>query len=352
MLRLHRLRRSHFGTSRILVALVVATATLALAGVEAASATAPALSKSGPADEGPYPWAYPASGHIKVGSGTTVSNTKCTPGTPQFASPYADPCIPKFTGNNGGATYRGVTSNEIVLAQRQFPSTGNSQQVAAQAEAAGVALPAVADQVEQVFLNYFNKVFELYGRKVVIEPMTATGNSTLEALNEGQAQACADAATITDQMHAFGEVGFAANFNGAGGSGPFSTCAAQDHLVEFGGDVYFNEGAFQAENPYVWSTTQNCTLISANEAEVVGTMLAGKPAKYAGEPDLISKTRKFGTYVPNVPAYLTCYRNSSRTSSPSTTCRPATSPTSPTTWTSRRSPSRPRRPSSSSSPKV
>jgi len=37
-------------------------------------------------------------------------------------------------------------------------------------------------------------------------------------------------------------------------------------------------------------------------------MLAKKPAKYAGEADLTSKPRKFGTYVPNVPAYLTCYR--------------------------------------------
>jgi hypothetical protein len=302
----HRPRR--FASPKALLTVAVALSALALGGAAGGSTGGAVLSKSGPADEGPYPYAYPASGSVKVGQGTTVSGLKCKPGVNQFGSPYADPCIAKFTGNNGGATDRGVTSNEIILAQRQFPSTGNSQAVAAQAEAAGVALPAVTDQVEQVFLNYFNKVFDLYGRKVVIEPMTATGNSTLEALNQGQAEACADAATITDQMHAFGEVGFAANFNGAGGSGPFSTCATQDHLVEFGGDVYFNEGSFQAENPYVWSATQNCTLISANEAEVVGNMLAKKPAKYAGEADLTSKPRKFGTYVPNVPAYLTCYR--------------------------------------------
>ena len=73
---------------------------------------------------------------MKVGQGTTVSRIRCKPGVNQFGSPYADPCIAKFTGNNGGATDRGVTSNEIILAQRQFPSTGNSQAVAAQAEAA------------------------------------------------------------------------------------------------------------------------------------------------------------------------------------------------------------------------
>ena len=162
--------------------------------------------------------------------------------------------------------------------------------------------------------------------------MTATGNSTLEALNQGQAQACADAATITDQMHAFGEVGFAANFNGAGGSGPFSTCAAQDHLVEFGGDVYFNEGSFQAENPYVWSATQNCTLISANEGEVVGNMLAKKRPSYAGEADLTSKPASSGPMCRTSPPTSLAINSSCTTSSPSTTSRPVTSRTSPTTW--------------------
>jgi hypothetical protein len=215
------------------------------------------------------------------------------------------PCIPKFTGNNGGATYDGVTSNEILLAQRAFPTTSNSEEIEAQASAAGVALPAVQTQVEQVFLNYFNKAYDLYGRKVVIQNVPATGNATLEALNEGQTQACADAATISDQVHAFAEDGIATNFQ-AGGSGPFSQCAAQDHLVEFDGDAYFNEATFAAENPYVWSTTENCTLGAAQEAEVEGTMLANKKAIYAGSASLRDQTRKLGTYVPNLPAYLQC----------------------------------------------
>jgi hypothetical protein len=303
---IRRLRR--VTTPRTAVTVLVALGSLTLVGVAGGAPTGVVLSKSGPANEGPYPYKYPATGSVTVGSGTTVSGHKCTPGTAQFASPYAVPCIAKFTGNNGGATYDGVTANEIVLAQREFPSTSNSQEIAAQAEAAGVALPQVIDQVEQVFLNYFNKVYDLYGRKVVIEPMQATGNSTVESLNEGQAQACADAATIAQQMHAFGETGIASNFQ-AGGTGPFSQCAAQDHLVEFEGNAYYDEGTFQSENPYVWSNTQNCTTGSQSEAEVVGTMLAGKKATYAGEADLQSKTRKFGTYVPNVPAYLNCTAN-------------------------------------------
>ncbi len=304
-----RHRRTRFGPARVGVTVLVAVAGLALGGVAGGTPSTPVLTKSGPANEGPYPWKYPATGSVKVGSGTTISGQKCTPGTPQFASAYADPCIAKFTGNNGGATARGVTATTITLAQRVFPNSANGAEVASEAEEAGAALPSVTNQIEQVFLNYFNKVYDLYGRKVVIKQMNATGNPTTEALGQGQAQACADAATIADQMHAFGEVGFLANFNGAGGTGPFSQCAAQDHLVEFAGDGYFDETTFQSLNPYVWNLTQNCTTISENEAEVVGTMLANKPAKYAGEADLASKTRKFGTYVPNVPAYLSCTKN-------------------------------------------
>ena len=128
------------------------------------------------------------------------------------------------------------------------------QEIEAQAKAAGGAIPQVISQVQQVFLNYFNKVYDLYGRKVVIKPYTTQASFTTEELGQGQPQACADADTIANQMHAFGETGMT-NGDSYGGTGPFSTCAAQDHLVEFNGDPYYDEAAFEAVNPYVWSTT-------------------------------------------------------------------------------------------------
>jgi hypothetical protein len=276
-----------------------------LTTVGASAATAPTLTKHGPANEGPYPWKYPASGNVKVGSGTTVSGTACTPGALQFNTPYAPPCVAKFTGNNGGATHNGVTATTITLAERTFPSTANQEEIAADLKAAGDAPEEVTNEVQQVFLNYFNKVYDLYGRKVVLQTMNATGNSTLEALGQDQAQACADADTIANQMHAFGEAGIPEDFAG-GGTAPFSTCAAQDGLVEFEGNAYYSETSFQGENPYVWSTTADCQRIAANMAEVVGTELAGKKAIYAGDATLQSSVRKFGTYIPNVPSYINC----------------------------------------------
>ena len=293
--------------SAIVIGVALLTA-LVMVPVAGASSTSPVLKTSGPAGEGPYPWAYPASGGIKAGTGTTSSGATCTPSTPQFDSSYAPPCIAKFTGNNGGATYNGVTASTITLAEREFPSAADTQEIEAEAKAAGGAIPQVISQVQQVFLNYFNRVYDLYGRKVVITPYTTQASFTTEELGQGQPQACADADAIANQMHAFGETGMT-NGDSYGGTGPFSTCAAQDHLVEFDGDPYFDEAAFGALNPYVWSITQNCNTITDSEAEVVATMLGGKKAVYAGDPTLKDQVRKFAAFVPNVSQYLNCTKD-------------------------------------------
>ncbi|HUC35497.1 MAG TPA: hypothetical protein VMR97_00070 [Acidimicrobiales bacterium] len=293
------------GISLVFACSLAAASTLVLGSVAATAAGAPALTKIGPSNEGPYPYAYPASGHIKGGTGTTVSGTACTPSTPQFPGAYAAPCVPKFSGNNGGATYNGVASNTITLAQIEYPTSANEQELAAEAASFGAAPQPTTTQVEQVFLNYFNSVYELYGRHVVIQPVTATGTYVVETLGQGQAQACADATTIADQVHAFGETGIMYETE-AGGTAPFSQCAANDHLVEFNGDGYFGENIFQSQNPYVWSTVPSCTNIASQMAQVIGTELARHKAVYAGEGSLKSSVRKFGIFIPNVNSYIGC----------------------------------------------
>ncbi len=296
-------RTTHLGARAVLAAVAIPVVLL--------MAVVPPVGAAKAKGEGPYPWKYPASGNVQVGTGKTISGQPCSPGKGQFNSPYAAPCIAKWTGNNGGATYNGVTATTITLAMRSFPQTANSQELAAQAKNEGIAVPAVTDQVAQVFLNYFNKVYDLYGRHVKLVEEDAVGNATTEALNGGQAQACADADTIAHTLHAFGEVGFTLDPNrvGGGGTGPFSICAAERGLVEFAGGPYFSEQWFEQYNPYVWNITQDCQRISSNEAEIIAKYLAGKKAIYAGEADLRDKIRKIGTYIPNVQQYIECNGN-------------------------------------------
>ncbi|MGH9007005.1 MAG: hypothetical protein ACRDV6_04710, partial [Acidimicrobiales bacterium] len=74
----HQPRR--FASPKAWLTIAVALSALALGGVASGSTSGSVLSKSGPADEGPYPYAYPASGSVKVGQGTTINGTKCKPG--------------------------------------------------------------------------------------------------------------------------------------------------------------------------------------------------------------------------------------------------------------------------------
>jgi hypothetical protein len=284
------------------VGAVIATVSLVVSAGPLAAGGQP------PKGEGPYPWKYPASGSVKVGSGKTISGQTCSSGTGQFNSPYAAPCIAKWSGNNGGATYNGVTGNTITLAMRTFPETANSQQVVAVAKSEGIAIPSVTDQVTQTFINYFNKVYDLYGRHVKLVEEHSVSNATAEALNQNQSQACADADTITHSLHAFGEVGFSLDPNGVGGggTGPFSVCAAKDGLVEFQGGAYFDEQWYQQNNPYVWGLPQECQRIAVMTGQVFGKYLANKDAIYAGDPALRTKKRVFGIYVPNLPTYGLC----------------------------------------------
>lgn len=307
-----RTRRRAGRSAAVAVSGLAALALVVLVTVPAGATGGIVLSTHGPADEGPYPYAYPASGDIKAGTGTTISGIACKSGVGQFTSPYAAPCVPKFTGSNGGATANGVTATTITLAQLEYPTTATTQSLIAAAKEAGDAPQSTTTQVEQVFLKYFNKVYDLYGRHVVIKPVTATGTYTLEELDQDQTQACADVSKIVNTVHAFAEAGLPYNESYAG-TAPFSKCAAQQHLVEFEGNFYYGETIFQSENPYVWSTTPSCTNIAAQMAEVIGTDLAGKKAIYAGTATLKGKVRKFGTFIPNVDSYIGCNGSSSST---------------------------------------
>ena len=74
-------------------------------------------------------WA-PASGGIEAGTGTTVGGVACKEGVKQVPDlQYSVPCVPKFTGDNGGATSQGVTgvaANESIATGRASSRVSSS----------------------------------------------------------------------------------------------------------------------------------------------------------------------------------------------------------------------------------
>jgi hypothetical protein len=253
---------------------------------------------SGGEGDGDGAW-KPASGDIKVGEGTTVGGIACKEGGKQVPDlQYSIPCVAKFTGDNGGATSRGVTATSIKVVIREFPTTANSQETEKAIRDAGFATADDSRAIREQFQAFLNDNYELYGRKVeFVRYESKFSNATTEALGGGREGACQDATLIADELQAFAVTG---------GGGVFAECAAEKGLVVFGAAAYYSESFYDKWSPYLYNTTMSCDRISTGIAEYMGKRLAGKPAKWAGSPELQKATRKFGTYVPDIEEYQKC----------------------------------------------
>jgi hypothetical protein len=250
------------------------------------------------------PW-RPGSGDIEHGTGTTRGGIPCEPGVGQIEdSVLSVPCLPEFTGDNGGETYRGVTEDTIRIVRRVFPATANSEAVDREQEAAGFATDDVIAEVRSQFVDHLDDQYELYGRKVeIIEYESRFGNGTDEALGQGREGACQDATLIVEELDAFGVVGDPENGTL---SGVFAECAAERDLVVFAGGAHYPESFYADLHPYVWNTVMDCEQVARHVAAYIGTRLSGQPAQYAGDPEMASRERKFGSYSPESVQYSKC----------------------------------------------
>jgi hypothetical protein len=217
---------------------------------------------------------------------------------------YAPPCVAKFTGFNGGKTYNGVDAKTIKLEVRVTVDAGGpaSQTSDKLQEQAGNSTSSQSYQYAQQLLPWFNKNYELYGRKVVLDKFNGQGNSIDEAQDKGQEAACADATNVATSLHAFMDVewGFTEE------TGVFTDCAARQHLFMPLSAPYFPESVFQKWDPYAWDNTMQCERISRDLAEYTGKRLNNRKAKWAGDATLQAANRRFALYVPNDPNYLHC----------------------------------------------
>ncbi|MEX2393649.1 MAG: hypothetical protein WD826_04110 [Actinomycetota bacterium] len=232
--------------------------------------------------------------------GKTRGGFDCAKGIRQIPwSRYAPPCFPAFTGSNGGATSRGVTEKEIVIVHRDFPDTAASQATAAYVQAAGFASPDEFKDTRLKFAAHFNKIFELWGRKVKYIYWTSQyGNSTDEALSKGKEGACADADAIIAEFKPFMVVGDT--------TGVFGECAGERKLMADGAGAYYPDTWYRKYHPYLWAGVMECERIAHMNAEYIGKKLANKPAKWSKDRLLDKSKRVIGLIVPDNDQYSFC----------------------------------------------
>lgn len=237
-------------------------------------------------------------------TGKTRGGFACREGVRQIPwSAYAAECLPRFTGDNGGPTYRGVTDTTIKFVVRRLPG---DTAIGPISSASGFGTPEDWDEARKALVPYFNGTFELYGRKVIIEYFDGKGNVFDEINEKGKQAACEDAKEIATSRNAFGVL----TWGPAGTSGPFSECAAKEGLFVPYGAQWYPESSYRDWHPYVWGQLAAADDMGHDAAEYIGKRLANRKARWAGDEEspgqgFRNRKRSFGMFVPAAPSYRT-----------------------------------------------
>jgi len=208
----------------------------------------------------------------------------CDTSTGKLAVPsgYAPPCVEPWSGgDNGGATAPGVTADTIrvalyqtqpdLLQQAFFEETGSDESLTKERD------------TTQAYVDYFSAHYQLYGRKVELIPVKASGAP------DDDVAAKADAIKVATEVKAFASFG-----------GPGQTSAYGEELAARGvlcvGDCLLAEPQrfLQQHSPYLWPMLASPEQASEHWAAFVGTQLARRKAVHAGSDDFKKQQRVFG----------------------------------------------------------
>jgi hypothetical protein len=265
-----------WGPIAAIVVVIAVVAAVVLSGGDdssdtKASDTTETTSAGGKAPEGAISFSQAKADGLKV----TFADT-CDTKTGRLAMPYyfAPECYAN-AGDNGGATGKGVTADEIkvvvYIAQETDPVldfiTGPiaNDDTGAQAEA-----------TYQGFTDMFNAYMQTYGRTVKLEFLHASGTSTDEVA------ARADAVKAMEEMGAFAVWG-----------GPVLSNAWTQEIKARGG-VCIGCPALADAAPSVFSVAPSGDQTRTLMVEYIAKKLAGKKAAFAGQDDYKTRDRVFG----------------------------------------------------------
>ena len=269
---------------RLAIPVVLIVAALVAAGIVATvnersttNAAAPANGTGVPSAHSSVPLTYAAA--TRLGHANQFDwGPQCDHKTGRLKMPtvYAPPCVPVFTGANGGATSGGVTGNTINLVYYQPQPGGLASTVSG---AAGT--PAQGLATAQAFVNMYNHVYETYGRHVNLIPFTASG------ADGDPVVAHADAVTVAQQLHAF------ASINGPGTTSAYEEELARLHVFCMACGDSSLHGEIQRNAPYQWANLPTADTSLNETIDYLVAKLNGKDAIWAGDPSLHTQKRTF-----------------------------------------------------------
>jgi hypothetical protein len=233
-------------------------------------------------------------GEPASGWGTTV--TACPDRAEQVPQlEYSPPCF-AFTGDNGGATSRGVTDTEIVIGYR-VPADTNL--FALLGNLGGVEIDASNEQLladAEAVVDYFNAHFQFYGRKLKLVGFDGRGQIIPELQGAGQDDATNDSLRLANEIGAFADISAL--------SQPYADALTRNEVIAVGAP-YLSREWFEDRRPYAWSTFPDCTAVAERSAVYTNRRLLGHDATHAGG-DLAGRPRTLAVVSPNNLEYQQC----------------------------------------------
>jgi hypothetical protein len=208
---------------------------------------------------------------------------------------YSPPCF-SFSGDNGGATSRGVTEDTITVSYR---ITSDDNLLSLLGAFGNVPLDETNEEqaaTAEALVEYFNENFELYGREIELVGYEGRGSTTAEFTGGGQDAAGNDAIKVANEIEAFADV--------TGLTQPYADALARNEVVNVGAP-YMSREWFESHRPYSWSTFPDCTVTAEMSAAYSNNRLFGREAHWA-EGALQDKPRTLAVVAPNNLEYQQC----------------------------------------------
>jgi hypothetical protein len=202
---------------------------------------------------------------------------KCDPvtGRVKIPSAYAPPCVAARAGVEGGATYQGVTADEIVVVAYEAADDDLAASLQDQSDT-----PEAARETRNRIIELMASTYETWGREIRVVPLKGSGSD--------ETSARADAVKVAEEIKAFASIG------GPGQESAYAEELARRKVLCIGCGLALPDAKFQEYAPYLWGNSQPPEQYLLNLGDFIIERLLGQKAEFAGDEETRAKERVFG----------------------------------------------------------
>jgi hypothetical protein len=224
------------------------------------------------------------------GTGSTPSTKQCVGNPPrQTEDPLSPPCVAFFRGDNGGATYAGVTGREarvLVYSDSGFNYAGCNSDSKNPPGNRYYDLARPPDPSEntcvtrafRVWQSYFNQRYQTYGRTihfwVYFSPYGGSGDTP--------AARRADAADNIAHVQPFASL---LGFNVHGNQNDYMDAVARRGITYFTSQDFKSKGFYQKYAPQLWGYAPSLEEKASTYAGYICREVAPNPVSFSGNRD-------------------------------------------------------------------